>query len=122
MTITDIQAKVSKVAADVPFTGASLDISAKTDFKHIVIRVNSLTAGKKARIQITDSLDAFANKVVRWSPKFVGAIDASAPVVVSIPKRELWDLRINTVNAVLRAELVELTADGAIDYQVWLEE
>lgn len=121
MTITALQAAVTKVAADVAFNGTSTAVSSFTGDWQIVLLVHSLTAGKKARLVLADSVDAFTAEVPGIVQHLSGEIKTAAPQRFTFTKRDFPHLRIGTASAVVRWELVGLDASGSIKFESWLE-
>ncbi|SRR6266545_3678214 len=118
MTITPIQAQVTKTAA---FVGSGVDVSGFIGDWTLKIRVSKLTAAKNVRFQFTDSVDAFTNKGAGHTLCFSGGVDAAADVVRSITRYNAPTLRMGVASAVLRLEVTAIDAGGSVDYSAWLE-
>lgn len=119
MPLVDLQAKTSKTAT---FNGASVDISALNEF-NVVIRVNSITPGKRVQFAFEDSVDAFTGKQTHRIEEFLGG-SSGLPVegvVRSFHVRETPMLRKGTASAVLRLAITAIDAGTTVDYQAWLE-
>jgi len=121
MTITALQAAVTKAATDVAFNGTSTDVSSFTGDWQIVLLVHSLTAGKKARLVLADSVNAFTAEVPAIVQHLSGEIKTAAPQRFTFTKRDFPNLRIGTASAVVRWELVALDTAGSIKFESWLE-
>jgi len=117
--ITAVQAKVTKTAA---FNGASLDISGITGDWTLVLKVDKLTAGKKARFTFEDSVDAFTAKIAGPSFSVKGEVAPEADRTFSVKKADFPSLRFGTGSAVLRLALTEIDASSSVDYEAWLEQ
>lgn len=118
MTLTDIQAQVTKTAA---FDGASLDISGVTGDWTIKLQVSALTAAKKARFIFQDSVDAFSANIGGPAVSVKGAISEDADKVYSFKKQDFPSLRFGTASAVLRLALAEIDSAASVEYRSWLE-
>ena len=118
MTMTDVQPYVSQSAA---FTGASVSVAAIAGDWTIKIQVGSLTQGKKARIVVEDSVDAFGTSLSGPAFSFLGGFGVENDHVRSIKKADFPSLRLGTASAVLRAKLAELDPAASITYKVWIE-
>lgn len=139
MTHTDLQAKVTKTGA---FDGTGIDISglptATTDWT-FVLEIMGLDSGDTAQFEIADSVDAFTNKVVRWSQGVKGEIGASSPKTdtgvagastgyfanirkYSFKKADCPNIRFGTGSCTVRCSLTELTGSSPhVTYQSWFE-
>ncbi len=116
MSLVSLQAAVDKTAA---FNGSSVDISAITS-GHIVVRVNSLTAAKKARLTLSTSVDAFTNSKTLASKVFEGVVSPSSKEW-SVPIVRANEPRFGTASAVLRLSVESIDSGGTINYQADIE-
>lgn len=121
MTITALQAAVTKAATDVAFNGTSTAVSSFTGDWQIVLLVHSLTAAKKARLVLADSVDAFTGEKAGIVVHLQGEIKTAAPQRFTFKKCDFPELRIGTASAVVRWELISLDTSGSIKFESWLE-
>jgi hypothetical protein len=117
MTLITLQAKVTKTAA---FDGAGVDISGLSADSTIKVRVSALTAGRRARFVLYDSVDAFSAKIPVAAFAVVGEISGEA-VIRSFNKRSGAYARFSTGSAELRLSLDAIDANASIDYEAWIE-
>jgi hypothetical protein len=101
----------------------SLDISGINKAQvpvSLTVRVNFLTVGKRARISIHDTVDAFVNYLPILSFDVVGGISQTAPFYYIAPAREISSGRFGVASAKLRLHVV--TESGSeIEYDAFLE-
>lgn len=116
MSIVALQAAVDKSAA---FNGSSVDISAITS-GNVVVRVNSLTAGKKARLTLQTSVDAFTASKTLASKVFEGVVAPSSKEW-SVPITRANEPRFGTASAVLRLIVESIDGSATINYQADIE-
>lgn len=118
MTLTDVQARVSKTAA---FTGAGIDISGITGDWTIKLQVESLTSAKNCRFAIEDTITDYTASLTGPTCSFKGALAASYDKVKSFKKQDFPSLRMGTASAQLRVKLAELDSSATAVYHVWVE-
>lgn len=118
MTMTDVQPYVGKSAA---FVGAGVDISAILGDWTVKVQVAGLTQGKKARIAIEDSVDAFGTFLAGPAFSFLGGFGTENDHVRSFKKADFPSLRFGVASAVLRAKLAEIDPAASCSYKVWIE-
>lgn len=118
MTLTEIQARVSKTTA---FTGAGLDVSGITGDWTIKLQVESLTAAKQARFVFEDTVNDYTASLAGPSFSMKGSLGASYDKVKSFKKQDFPSLRLGTASAQLRLKLAELDGSATVVYRSWLE-
>lgn len=118
MPITALQAKVTKTAA---FDGAGVDISGITGDATLVVRVHSMTAAKRALIEVQDSVDAFTAKRTVAAFHIPGGVSSNAPIRFSKRKYEIAAARLGTGSATMRVSVTGIDSGGSLEYEAWLE-
>ena len=119
-TLTQIQALVTKTAA---FDGASLSIAVLGTSWSLVLEVQATGPDTIARLQFSDSVDAFTTTVA--GPTFVapGGLAAKNSKRFAIKSYDFPDLRFGVSSAVLRLSLTRITGTSqTVTYQAWLEQ
>lgn len=92
-----------------PSTGIS--IASMSGDAEIQINISNLTG--KARLQIEDTVDAFAHAEAIAVFDVQGNFSPSAPLTLSVPASQLADLRIGATGAAIRANLIAIDGTGA---------
>lgn len=119
MSDTIISSTPTAVSAAGALTG-TLDISAVATEYTVRLTVNELAAGKKARIVLEDSVNAFTASLPVHVWHFEGPIVPAAPVSVGVHMRNLRDFRAGVANAVCRLNVAACTAAAALKCQAEL--
>lgn len=118
MTLTELQARVSKTAA---FTGSGIDVSGITGDWTLKIQVESLTAAKNCRFAFEDTVNDYTASLTGPTVSFKGALASSFDKVKSFKKADFPSLRLGTASAQLRLKLAELDASATSVFRAWLE-
>lgn len=118
MTFTEIQAKVTKTAA---FTGSGLDVSGITGDWTIKINVSNMTAAKKARFSIEDTVNDWTASVAGPTFSVVGALGPTFDKVKSFKKADFPDLRVGTASAQIRLKCSLMDASASSEFRAWIE-
>lgn len=118
MTLTEVQARVSKTAA---FTGSGIDISGITGDWTIKLQVESLTSAKNARFSFEDTVNDYTASLTGPTVSFKGALAVSYDKVKSFKKQDFPSLRLGTGSAQLRLKLAELDGSATCVFRAWLE-
>jgi hypothetical protein len=118
MTLTELQARVSKTAA---FTGAGVNVSGITGDWTIKLQVESLTAAKKARFVFEDTVDDYTASLAGPAFSLSGQLSASSDKVKSFKKADFPSLRLGAGSAQLRLKLSEIDGSATCVYRAWLE-
>lgn len=117
-----LQALVTKTAT---FNGSGLDISGVSGDFTIVLEITQLTANAgqtpKVAFAISDTVDAFTNKITRATFNTAGAVNQDGKqhgLKMTWRRRDLQGIRGGTTSANLRLELVDISGTGAsVSYQ-----
>ncbi len=118
MTLTDIQARVSKTST---FNGAGIDVSGFTGDWTLKIQIESLTQAKKARFVFEDTVNDYTASIAGPAFSFLGSLAASYDKVKSIKKADFPSLRMGTASAQLRLKLAEIDGSATVVYKAWIE-
>lgn len=118
MTLTEVQARVSKTTA---FTGTGIDVSAITGDWTLKIQVESLTSAKKARFAFEDTVNDYTASLAGPTFNFLGTLASSYDKVKSFKKQDFPSLRLGTASAQLRLKLSEIDGSATCVYRAWLE-
>ena len=118
MTLTDVQASVTKTAA---FTGTGIDVSGFTGDWTIKIQVQSMTAAKNVRFGFIDTVNDFTASVSGPTFSFTGQIAASFDKVKSFKKQDFADLRLGVASAKLRLDVSRMDSAASVTYKAWIE-
>jgi len=124
-TLTDITTGLQTVTATGAVTAtAGIDISAITGDATIVVDVQSLTAGKSARIQVEDSVNAFTAAAALAVFDVVGKIDSTVAASIRFSKRkyELPNSQFGVSSGLLRVNVTALDASSTLKLHCWLEQ
>lgn len=120
MTLTEVQARVTKTAA---FTGSGLDVSGITGDWTLKVQVESMaysTGTPQCRFAFEDTVNDYTASLAGPTISFKGALTSSADKVKSFKKQDFPDLRLGTGSAQLRLKLSAFTGDSIV-YRSWLE-
>lgn len=118
MTLTEIQARVSKTAS---FTGSGIDISGITGDWTLKVQIESLTAAKQARLVFEDTINDYTGSIAGPTFSYKGELAASYDKIRSFKKASFPSLRLGTGSAQLRLKLAELDSGATCVYRAWLE-
>lgn len=118
MTLTDVQATVTKTAA---FTGTGIDVSGFTGDWTLKIQVQALTANKNVRFGFVDTVNDFTASVTGPTFSFTGQLAASYDRVKSFKKQAFPDLRLGTASAKLRLDVSRMDSAASVSYKAWIE-
>jgi hypothetical protein len=116
MTITALQASISKAAA---FNSTAVDVSALAVPANVRLNVTSLTAGKVAIFQLQSSTDNFVSDIrVEKTFNIKGPVAASAPFCFQpVHEYDVPGIRIGTASAKLRIALTYIDAAATVVYE-----
>jgi hypothetical protein len=120
-TNTDITTGVQTVSATgavTPTTG--LDISGISGDFTIFLEVTGMTAGKTARIQFEDSVNAFTASVPVAVINVTGALTSAASQVFDIRKYQLPNNRFGVTSAVLRVNVTAIDSGSSLSLHAWI--
>jgi hypothetical protein len=120
---TDITTGVQTVSATgavTPTTG--LDISGISGEVTICLEVTSMTAGKTARIQFEDSVNAFTASIPLAAFNVTGAIAPAASQVFNVRKYQIPNNRFGVTSAVLRVNVTAIDAGASLSLHAWIEQ
>ena len=118
MTLTEIQARVSKTAA---FTGTGIDVSGITGDWTVKLQIESLTAAKQARFAFEDTVNDYTASLAGPTFSFKGSLTSSADKVKSFKKADFPSLRLGTASAQLRLKCSEMDSACTGVWRAWLE-
>ena len=123
MTLTEVQARVSKTAA---FTGSGIDISGITGDWTLKLQVESLVDAVAAtapmvRFSFEDTINDWTASLAGPTVAFKGTLAASYDKVKSFKKQDFPDLRLGTNSAQLRLKLSNRVSGDTVIYRSWLE-
>lgn len=118
MTLTEVQARVSKTAA---FTGTGIDVSGITGDWTIKLQIESLTSAKMCRITLEDTVNDYTASLAGPTVSFKGALASSYDKVKSFKKQDFPSLRLGTASAQLRVKLAEIDSSATAVFRAWLE-
>lgn len=118
MTLTDVQARISKTAA---FTGSGIDVSGITGDWTLKLQVESLTAAKQVRIGFEDTVNDYTGAIMGPVFSMKGALAKEYDKVKSFKKQDFPSLRLGTASAQLRCKVLELDSGATVVYHAWLE-
>lgn len=122
-TLTDITTGAQTVTATGAVTAtAGLDVSAITGDFTIVVDVQSLTAGKTARIQIEDTVNTFTAAGALAVFDVQGKIDVAAPVRFSKRKYELPINHFGEVAGKVHVNVTALDSGASLTLRSYLEQ
>lgn len=111
---------VTDTGAITPTTG--LDISGISADMTIKVRVSALTAAKKARIVLEDSVNGFTAAVPVAEINIVGPIVSGANRTFSFKSnQDIPGLRKNVSNGVLRLNVVSIDSASSLSLDAWAE-
>jgi len=122
LTFADVTTGVQTVSAAgavTPTTG--LDISGIAGDATIKVRVTALTAAKKARIQLEDSVNAFTAVIPVAVADVKGEIVNTREVVYSFRKHMIPSCRFGTGSAVLRVNVTQIDGSASLSLHAWVE-
>ena len=124
-TITDITTGVQSVTATGALTPtAGLDISGVSGDFTLCMEVTSLVAAKTCQVQLEVSTNGFTATTPLWTEQFIGSLTSATDMRVSKRKYQLPYSGANVfgaVNAVLRANLINLDSGASPSIHCWLE-
>jgi hypothetical protein len=135
MTLTEIQARVTKTAS---FTGSGIDVSGITGDWTIKLQVEALADSTAVnvpavRFGFEDTVTDYTASIVGPTISFKGTLAKSYDKVKSFKKQDFPSLRAGVVSGQLRLKLLELSAyasgalvpttttTGSCTYRAWLE-
>lgn len=121
MTLTEIQARVTKTAA---FTGSGIDVSGITGDWTIKLQLENATNSggtPSVRFVFEDTVNDWTASLAGPSISFKGKIEEQYDKVKSWKKQDFPDLRLGTADAQLRLKLSTAVAGDSIIYRSWLE-
>ena len=128
MTLTEIQAKVTKTAA---FAGAGIDISGVKDGSVVKdwtlkLQVEALSDAVAAtipsvRLGFVDTVNDFTDSIAGPTISFSGTLTKSADKVKSFKKADFPDLRMGVSSAQLKLKLLNIESGGSCTYRAWME-
>jgi len=133
-TLTELTTGIQTVTATGAVTPtAGVDISGMTGDVTLCIEVISLTAGKTARVQIEDSVNAFTASLPVAVFNFVGqegqggtsyTAGAYNPTTekVSVRKYQLPNNRFGTASALARVNVTALDSSSSLSLHAWIEQ
>jgi hypothetical protein len=120
--LTDITNGVQTVSATGGLAAASVStIPVQRDWT-LFAQIVSLTAGKKAHIQVEASLDGFSTAQALLEVDISGPVLPVSDIVHSVRKYELaGNDYIGIANAQARVRVVSIDAAGTLAVRAWLE-
>ena len=135
MTLTELQARVSKTAA---FTGSGIDVSGIAGDWTLKLQVEALTDSTAVnapvvRFGFEDTVTDYTASIVGPTISFKGTLAKSADKVKSFKKQDFPSLRLGVGSGQLRLKLLELSAyasgaavpttttTGTCTYRAWVE-
>ena len=123
MTLTEVQARVTKTAA---FTGSGIDISGITGDWTLKLQVEALSdvvtaTSPVVRFGFEDTVNDYTASLIGPTISFKGTLAKSYDKVKSFKKADFPDLRAGTGSAQLRLKLLALESGGSCTYRSWLE-
>ena len=118
MTLTEIQARVSKTAA---FTGTGVDVSGITGDWTIKLQIESLTTAKNVRFAFEDTVNDYTASIAGPTFSFKGGLSAASDKVKSFKKADFPSLRLGTGSAQLRLTCSEMDASCTGVWRAWVE-
>lgn len=118
MTLTEIQARVTKTAS---FIGSGIDVSGITGDWTLKLQVESLTDQKLMRLAFEDTVNDYTASLAGPTISFKGALASSYDKVKSFKKQDFPGLRLGTASAQLRANLTALDSAAIVVFRAWLE-
>ena len=120
MTITAVQAKVTKTAA---FNGTTeVDVSGIDGDWTLVLNIQAAAALTFARFAFEDSVDAFSASLSGPAFSIAGLTTAQGSRRFAVKKADFPSLRLGTASAVLRVSLTQITGtDASVTYDAWIE-
>jgi hypothetical protein len=122
-TLTDITTSVQTVTATGPVTPTTgLDISGVSGDATVVVEVSGLTAGKTARIQLEDTVNAFTAATALAVINVTGQIDGRSSDRYTWRKYQLPNNVFGSASAKLRANVTALDAGATLSLHAWLEQ
>jgi hypothetical protein len=133
MAITALTTGVQTVTATGAITPtAGVDISAMTGDATVWVDILSLTAGKTARIQLEDSVNAFTASVPLGVFDVTGQIGQGGTTYTagalnpttqkqSLRKYQLPSNRFGTSSAVLRLNVTAIDSSASLSFSAWIE-
>ena len=135
MTLTEVQARVTKTAA---FTGSLIDVSGITGDWTLKLQVEAVADSTAVNVPVCrfgfeDMLADGTSTITGPTISFKGTLAKSFDKVKSFKKQDFPSLRAGVANAQLRLKLLELSAyvsgaavpatttTGTCTYRSWLE-
>jgi len=118
MTLTTLMASATKTAV---YDDAGIDISALSADSTIKVRVTALTAAKRVRIVLYDSVNAFSAKIPVAAFALLGGLAASYPVTLAFSKKTLNYCRFGVTSAVLRLSIDGIDGATSVTLEAWIE-
>ncbi len=123
MTLTEVQARVTKTAA---FTGTAIDVSGITGDWTLKLQVEALSDSVAATTPVVrfgweDTVTDYTASITGPTVSFKGTLAKSFDKVKSFKKQDFPDLRLGTGSAQLRLKLLNLESGGSCTYRSWLE-
>lgn len=135
MTLTEIQARVTKTAA---FTGTGLDVSGITGDWTLKVQVEALADSTAINVPVVrfgfeDTVTDYTASLTGPTISFKGTLAKSFDKVKSFKKQDFPSLRAGVTSSQLRLKLLELSAyasgaatpttttTGSCTYRAWIE-
>jgi hypothetical protein len=119
MTITPIQAKVTKTAT---FNGSGVDVSGISGDWTLVLDVQTVVGDTAVRFGFQDTVDAFTTPLAGPTVSVSGAVALANSRRFTFKKYDFPGLRCGTASAQLRLAVLAITGTSpSVTYQAWLE-